>query len=96
MEEDLKTPKNRVTRFRGGQRLRERRVRLGLTLREVEAHSRIVADELKSRRFEVPFGRLSEMERNGHPPNIFRLYTLARIYRLRTSELLKWYGVPHR
>jgi len=74
----------------------ERRIRLELTLREVEAGSRVIADELKSTRFEVPFGRLSEMERNEHTPNIFRLYTLARICRLRTSELLKWYGVPYR
>lgn len=69
---------------------------LGLALRDVEAQSRLIAQELRDNRFEVSFSRLSEFERNGNTPNIFRLYTLARIYRMRTSELLQWYGVPFR
>lgn len=92
----LQGQQRRRKRPSAGERLRERRVRLGLTLREVEARSRVIADGLKSGSFEVPFARLSEMERDGHTPNIFRLYTIARIYSLRTAELLEWYGVPYR
>ncbi len=90
----MQTRQNRSQRSRAGERLRARRAGLGLTLRAVEARSRIIAHELRSKRFELPFSRLSEMERNGNAPNIFRLYTLPRIYRLRTPELLGWYGAP--
>ena len=92
----LKTARTVRNTSHPGARLRERRVELGLTLRDVEARSREIANELRNRPFELPFGRLSELERNGQPPNVFRLHTLVRICRLRTSELLQWYGVPFR
>lgn len=92
----MQTRKNRITRLHAGERLRERRVRLGLTLREVEARSGVIARKLKSKRFKLPFSRLSELETDGQAPNIFRLHALAQIYGLHTSELLEWYGVPYR
>ena len=76
--------------------LRAARDRFGLTLRDVEAASLRIADELKDRRFAIPHSRLNDLERKSNVPSIFRLYTLARIYKRRIRELLAWYGVPFR
>ncbi len=45
-----------------GARLRAARVQLGLTLRDVEAKSRVIAAERADRRFAVPFNRTSRRE----------------------------------
>lgn len=79
-----------------GERLRAVRLRLGFSLREVEAKSLVIATELHDRRFALPFARLHDIETNGVVPNIFRLYTLACIYRQDMRNLLRWYGVPFR
>jgi len=43
--------------------------------------------------FSIPPSRLSDIETKGVLPSIFRLYTLAVIYRRDLRELLAWYGV---
>lgn len=55
-----------------------------------------IATELKDRRFAVPYSRLNDLERKNSVPSIFRIYTLARIYRRRIRQVLAWYGVPMR
>ena len=77
-----------------GARLRQRRLRLGMTLREVEIGSRTIAARLKNRKFVVPASRVHDFEDKGVVPSIHRLYTLSRIYSCDLAELLHWYGVP--
>ncbi|HLK22230.1 MAG TPA: helix-turn-helix transcriptional regulator [Bryobacteraceae bacterium] len=77
-----------------GQRLRRVRERLSLRFRDVEQASQKIADKYHNDEFLVPLSRLSDIENHGQIPNIFKLYSLATIYRLNFQELLEWYGVP--
>jgi transcriptional regulator with XRE-family HTH domain len=64
-----------------GQQLRHLREGLGLTLRDVESASTEIAARHANQEFFIPFSRLSEIETKGLIPSIFRIYTLAAIYR---------------
>lgn len=77
----------------GGQRLRVIRESLGYTMRDVETGSLQVSRRLSNDEFAIPPSRLSDIETKGVVPSIFRLYTLAAIYRCDYHEMLSWYGV---
>jgi transcriptional regulator with XRE-family HTH domain len=79
--------------FKGGQNLRAVREQLGLTMRHVETASTRIADKHGNDEFAVPPSRLSDIETKGVIPSIYRLYSLAVIYRRDFSELMSWYGV---
>jgi transcriptional regulator with XRE-family HTH domain len=77
----------------GGYKLRAAREALGCTMRDVESASLQIARRLASEEFAIPPSRLSDIETKGVVPSIFRLYSLAAIYRRDHRELLSWYGV---
>jgi hypothetical protein len=79
-----------------GERLRARRVALGLTLREVDKASIVLAEKHKNREFILPTSRLHDIETKGVVPSIFRLYALSCVYGCNIRELLRWYGIPNR
>jgi transcriptional regulator with XRE-family HTH domain len=79
---------------RAGEKLRRARERLKLTYRDVAEASKQIAQRRGSTEFAIPLSRLADIENNGRLPTIFRLYTLAAIYRLDLHEVLRWYGVP--
>ncbi len=76
-----------------GQRLRTLREALGYTMRDVEKGSLQISNRLQNGEFAISPSRLSDIETKGVVPSIFRLYTLAVIYRCNYHELLSWYGV---
>jgi transcriptional regulator with XRE-family HTH domain len=75
-----------------GQTLRLLREQLGLTMRDVENASLAIAARHKSDEYAIPPSRLSDIETKGVVPSIYRLYTLAVIYRQDALEILAWYG----
>ncbi len=77
-----------------GERLRSRRLALGLTLRDVRRASVKLARELRNPAFILPVSRLHGIETKRIVPSIHRLYTLARVYGCELRELLRWYGIP--
>ena len=77
----------------GGYRLRSLREALGCTMRDVEDASLQIARRLGSEEFAIPPSRLSDIETKGVVPSIFRLYSMAAIYRRDYREMLSWYGV---
>lgn len=79
--------------FTGGQRLRVLREALGYTMRDVETGSLKVSRRLGNDEFAIPPSRLSDIETKGVIPSIFRIYTLAAIYRSDYCEMLSWFGV---
>ena len=79
--------------LKGGYKLRALREALGCTMRDVESASLQIARRLGSEEFAIPPSRLSDIETKGVVPSIFRLYSLAAIYRRDYRELLSWYGV---
>lgn len=64
-----------------------------MTVRAVEAASAQIAARHSNAGFAIPLSRLSDIETRGVIPSIYRLYSLAAIYRRDVSELLSWYGV---
>lgn len=77
-----------------GQRLRRARERLGLTFRDVEQASQLIADRRSNQEFAILISRLSAIENQGTVPTVFKLYSLCCIYRLDLHETLSWFGVP--
>ena len=82
-----------VDMFPGGQNLRVTREQLGLTMRDVETASARIAQKHSNDEFSIPPSRLSDFETKGVVPSIFRLYSLAVIYRRDIRELFSWFGV---
>jgi len=76
-----------------GERLQNLRNQLDLTLREVKEASFRIAARHHNAKFGIPIGRLSEIENRDFLPSIYRLHTLAVIYRRDFRELLGWYGI---
>jgi transcriptional regulator with XRE-family HTH domain len=76
-----------------GQKLKQVRDRLNLTIRDVEEASRKIADRHRNDEFVIGLSRLSEIENKGTMPTIYRLYSLCAIYRLDPTEVLEWYGI---
>jgi transcriptional regulator with XRE-family HTH domain len=76
-----------------GHKLRRIRENLGLVLREVESASQRLAEIRDNDEYYLGISRLSDIENRGVVPNIYKLYSLACIYRQDIKELLSWYGV---
>ncbi|HUK47972.1 MAG TPA: helix-turn-helix transcriptional regulator [Terriglobales bacterium] len=76
-----------------GSALRIMRERLGLTMRDVETASERLARKRGNEEYLVPISRLSDVETKGVTPSIYRLYSLAVIYRVTFREMLSLYGV---
>ena len=83
-------------RTSAGDRLRVSREQLGMSLRDVHRASDQVARKLRNRSFAVPSSRLHFYETHKVTPSVYRLYTLARLYRRKLTEVLTWYGIPVR
>lgn len=81
-------------RPRPGTWLRAQRLALGLSLRDVQQASLLLAKKLGNRAFALPASRLHSVETADVVPSIHRLYTLARVYRMPLADLLSRYGIP--
>src|SRR5438874_13739162 len=82
-----------VSTSSGGQNLRALRETLGLTMRDVETATERLARKHANDEYLIPISRLSDFETKGVIPSIYRLYSLAAIYRRDFGGLLSWYGV---
>ena len=89
----MQAPDDRIAILAAGLNLRGLRERLGLTMREVESASARIAERHGNEEFGVSPSRLSDIETKGLVPSIFRLYSLAIVYRSDLREILAWYGI---
>jgi transcriptional regulator with XRE-family HTH domain len=78
---------------RAGWRLKQIRERLNLTLRQVEEASLEIADAERNSEYVVSTARLNQIENDGSLPSIYKLYSLAVIYRMSIEETLGLYGI---
>ena len=76
-----------------GNDLRKIRDRLGLTMRDVENASQLISERHGSEEYLIPPSRLSDIETKGVVPSVYRLYSLAAIYRKPFRRLLRLYGI---
>lgn len=83
-------------RTKPGDRLRAKREQLGFSLRDVQRESVRIGRKLRNRSFILPPSRLHFYETSASTPSVYRLYTLARLYGCKLTEVLGWYGIPNR
>jgi transcriptional regulator with XRE-family HTH domain len=76
-----------------GSFLRALRLRLGLSLRDVQRMSLRITTGERDRRFYISATRLDEIENSVKTPSQFKIFTLAAIYGVSFHELLGKYGV---
>ncbi len=79
--------------MRAGEQLKELRNRLGVTTREVEIHSRKIAESENNEEFYVSNAWLTQIENKISIPSIYKLYSLSIVYRIKFTDLLLFYGV---
>src|SRR5215470_5332315 len=80
-------------RLNSGSSLKELRLRLGITVRDVEDQSQRIAEVQGNPEFFVSNNWLTRLENTGAVPSIHKLFTLSAIYRVRLSELLPIFGI---
>jgi transcriptional regulator with XRE-family HTH domain len=85
-------PENKSV-LRAGEELKELRLRLGMTVRDVTDRSQKVVDSEGNEEFRVSTTWLSEIENSQSVPSIYKLYSLSIIYHVKFSDLLQLYGV---
>ena len=76
----------------GGQYLRELREKLGLTVKDVEAQSRHLAEKRKDSYALITAASLSQIENSNSLPDLCTLTTLSEIYRISYADQLRLYG----
>lgn len=77
-----------------GERLKDLRVRLGLTTRDVEAKSLQIADERHSREYYLSHAWVTDIENGKFTPSIYKFHTFGAIYNRRITELMSYFGLP--
>jgi transcriptional regulator with XRE-family HTH domain len=90
---DLKRSSVQRPSVRSGERLREFRLRSGITTREVEEQSQHIADAEENSEFYISNAWLTKLENTDSIPSIHKLFSLSAIYHVRFSELLSLFGV---
>ena len=77
-----------------GEKLKEFRVRLGLTTRDVETKSQEIADERHNREYYLSHAWVTDIENGKFTPSIYKLYSLSAIYQVAYTEVLTCFGLP--
>jgi transcriptional regulator with XRE-family HTH domain len=79
--------------LRAGEQLKELRLRLGMTTRDVTDLSQKVIDSEGNQEFHISNAWLTEIENSESIPSIYKLYSLSVIYHVKFGDLLQLYGV---
>lgn len=79
-----------------GQQLRAARLRAHLSTRDVERLSHEIAAEVNNRDCCISHAWITQVENGEFRPGIYKLYTLARIYKLKPEEVLAYFGLSLR
>ena len=74
--------------------LKALRISRNVTVREVEAESRKIADARNDKRFYISNSRLTQLENDpSSEPGLWKLFSLSEIYQVRITELMRFYNV---
>lgn len=76
-----------------GRQLRAARERVGLSTRDVERLSRLLAESKQNQEYYISHAWLSQIERGELTPGIFKIYTLSTIYQFRLDQTLAFFGI---
>ena len=78
---------------RAGEQLRDLRLRIGMTTRDVQDLSQRIIDSEGNEEFYISNGWLTQIENSESVPSIYKLYSLSVIYHVKFGDLLQLYGV---
>jgi transcriptional regulator with XRE-family HTH domain len=74
--------------------LKALRINRDVTVREVEAESRKIANVRSDKRFYISNARLTQLENDPtSEPGLSKLFSLSEIYQVRITELMRFYNV---
>src|SRR5215472_13464101 len=79
--------------MQAGEKLKDLRNKLGISLRDVEEYSRQIAETQGNEDFFISNGWLTQIENTDSVPGIHKLFTLSIIYHTSYVELLAIFGV---
>src|SRR5258708_40376580 len=77
-----------------GQKLKELRVRLGLSTRDVVTKSQQIAEERQSRENYISHAWVTDIQNGQFTPTVYKLHTLSAIYNCRITQLISYFGLP--
>src|SRR5229473_2052160 len=76
-----------------GQRLKALREALGISGRDVQTHSRLIARSQGNQRYCISHSSLVEIENSTRVPSVHKLFTLSALYRINFVDLLLFFGI---
>ncbi|MBS1867993.1 MAG: helix-turn-helix transcriptional regulator, partial [Acidobacteria bacterium] len=76
-----------------GERLKEIRMHLGITTRDVTEKSLLIAEVESNEEYSISNAWLTQIENTNATPSIYKLYSISTIYHVKFSELLSIFGV---
>ena len=77
-----------------GEKLKELRVRLGLTTRDVEAKSQQIAEDRHNREYYLSHAWVTDIENGQFKPSIYKIYSLSAVYDIAYTKVLTYFGLP--
>jgi len=79
--------------LRAGEQLKDLRLRLGMTTRDVADLSQRIVDSEGNAEFHISNAWLTEIENSESIPSIYKLYSLSVVYHVKFGDLLQLFGV---
>ena len=76
-----------------GQRLKALREALGISGRDVQMYSRLIAGTQGNQRYCISHSSLVEIENSTRVPSVHKLFTLSALYRINFVDLLLFFGI---
>ena len=76
-----------------GQRLKALREALGISGRDVQMYSRLIAGTQGNQRYCISHSSLVEVENSTRVPSVHKLFTLSALYRINFVDLLLFFGI---
>ena len=76
-----------------GRQMRRIREGLGLSFRDVVERSEAIARQMNNVDYALSLSALSDIERLGKVPNVYRFSVFSRAYRRPLKTLLRLYGI---
>src|SRR6266403_2000633 len=76
-----------------GQRLKALREALGISGRDVQMYSRMIAGTQGNQRYCISHSSLVEVENSTRVPSVHKLFTLSALYRINFVDLLLFFGI---
>jgi transcriptional regulator with XRE-family HTH domain len=78
---------------RAGAKLKKIRVRLGLSIREVERRSLQLAAERQNPDYSLSRASIGDIEKGRFVPGTFKIVTLCEVYKVTIAEIHAFYGI---